>query len=56
MGGRNALAAITEGSAGMINPNLYLMIMDRLNIKVIQAVHHNEQSRAWYYNKDKNLL
>tara|TARA_R110002096_G_scaffold54377_1_gene140314 strand:- start:1192 stop:1293 length:102 start_codon:yes stop_codon:yes gene_type:complete len=31
----------------MINPDMYLMIMDRLGIKVVQAVEQDELSREW---------
>jgi hypothetical protein len=31
----------------MINPNLYLMIMDRLKIPVVQGFKYNESDRGW---------
>ena len=31
----------------MINPDLYLMILDRLGIKVVQAVEQDELCREW---------
>ncbi len=31
----------------MINPDMYLMIMDRLGIKVVQAVEQDENCKDW---------
>ena len=31
----------------MINPNLYLMIMDRLNIPVVKAVNYDDNCKEW---------